>query len=949
VPAAVVDGNNHRAARLGGTGAPPHSSVNSGLLPEFSPSSSIPVADRATRIKLHSQPSVAPTPFIPPPSSRLYSDTKACLPHWRSAIAEWVAADPSKSRHCDRLLDHITHGLPIVPDPLPTDRHYPNTPLINQHADAVRKQLQQNLAMGAVEQCERRDIAAVHPLHCIVKPDKLRIVVDFSINLNDSLRAPHMHHVSSIDAAVAASRLGCYYSKLDIKDCFLSFAIRSGDEKYLGFCFEGKYYRFRRLPQGLNIAPELCELMLSVVSWQLTRRGVTHVRYCDDILIIGRDRASCDAMTNTAAEVLDLFGFVVAHKKTIRCQQSIEFLGVQFDSVLGTISCPPHRILELTRLLTTAAGHGTRHAVRFVLSLIGKLSFAAHVLPGARPFFRSLIDAVRGLPKRASLTLPSTVHDDLAYWQRHLSTWNGRQLWRHSTAPVVVATDASLTGWGGLVLSSPTPLPAPLTVGTGIAGVWCVNHPVTSHREIGWAELYAVLHLVALIAPAAPNSVIEFMVDNQSDVAIINRQSTRSPALLSILRAIYSIATDYNLSIIARHISGESNGLADALSRSLPLPSPGLSFVFHRCSCDVAVLPTTVPWSHPASKYSSDWRCDMVPRKPTVPSSATTSGSVLIPVGTTTPSFPRSSYAKPRFISARNERSSHSVTTCPHCRGGTRSPAMATYRATVDGTASDKGCTMYMVSSIRPSQLSLSRSLRFTDSYRSLTYDRSMLRATGVRRCLGSSGCYGLVNTPLPHLRPFTSESSMSQLPRRVFDLSFRSPRLLSLHTPSTSASATTISAPWRRMITTSPSSVDLVRLTNRSSLPHHTSLPLRSPSVLIHSANGSSSKRVELDYQSVRSLATAYAVVEQQLSSLPVLAKQLLRGMVAGDQPVTGDTSTIKHQSTWRLPSYYSSPPLAQLGLHRSLRPLPPRHHPPLPLPHRPSPFTIVSAWRGG
>jgi hypothetical protein len=55
--------------------------------------------------------------------------------------------------------------------------------------------------------------------------------VDFSINLNDSLRAPHMHHVSSIDAAVAASRLGCYYSKLDIKDCFLSFAIRSGDER----------------------------------------------------------------------------------------------------------------------------------------------------------------------------------------------------------------------------------------------------------------------------------------------------------------------------------------------------------------------------------------------------------------------------------------------------------------------------------------------------------------------------------------------------------------------------------------------------------------------------------------------------------------------------------------------------------------------------------------------
>ena len=54
-------------------------------------------------------------------------------------------------------------------------------------------------------------------------------------------------------------------------------------------------------------APELCELMPSVVSWQLTKRGITHVRYCDDILIIGGDRESCDRMTTVtaAAEVLD--------------------------------------------------------------------------------------------------------------------------------------------------------------------------------------------------------------------------------------------------------------------------------------------------------------------------------------------------------------------------------------------------------------------------------------------------------------------------------------------------------------------------------------------------------------------------------------------------------------------------------------------------------------------
>ena len=341
---------------------------------------------------------------------------------------------------------------------MPTDRHLPNTPTVAAHADAVRTQLQYYLAMGAVERCARSDIAAVHPLHCVVRPDKkLRIVVDFSLNLNDYLTVPQMRYASSIDAAVAASHPGCYYSKLDIKDAFLSFSMRSGAERLLGFHFEGQFYRYRRLPLGVSTAPELCELMLSVVSWQLTQRGVKHVRYCDDILIIGSTRDECDRMTATATSTLDQFGFAVAHNKTIHSVQSIEFLGVQFDSVSGTVACPPHRIADLRALLFRAAAHGEQHRVRFVLSLVGKLSFAAHVLPGARPFFRSLIDATRGLSKRAAVVLGPSVHADIQYWLQHLSSWNGRQQWRTSV-PILVATDASLHGRSrGRFSPSPAP------------------------------------------------------------------------------------------------------------------------------------------------------------------------------------------------------------------------------------------------------------------------------------------------------------------------------------------------------------------------------------------------------------------------------------------------------------------------------------------------------------
>src|SRR5206468_3788772 len=70
----------------------------------------------------------------------------------------------------------------------------------------------------------------------------------------------------------------------------------------------------------------------------------------------------------------------------------------------GTVACPPHRLAELNALLRASSPHA-HHTVRFILSLVGKLSFAAHVLPGARHFFRSLIDATRGLRKNAAFRL----------------------------------------------------------------------------------------------------------------------------------------------------------------------------------------------------------------------------------------------------------------------------------------------------------------------------------------------------------------------------------------------------------------------------------------------------------------------------------------------------------------------------------------------------------------
>ena len=321
-----------------------------------------------------------------------------------------------------------------------------------------------------------------------------------------------------------------------------------------------------------------------------------------------------------AQSVISQFGLVVNPDKTEGPAQSLSFLGVQLDSVNQTVSCTPARVEELTTLLRSLLRQRviTRaHAA----SLIGKLSFAAQVLPGARPFMRRMLDALHGCKSRRHSTpirIDPGFRDDLRFWAQQLHLWNGRQQWRSSrAAPFVFASDASLRGFGFYLESTPTlsnstvdsesaptlsnstadstlaptlsnstvdsestptlhastvdstAWPQHLRVGATFSGTYSPEHAHLhqSHTQIAWCELLAVVACASTYGPLLSGQSLLFYVDNSTDVHIINRQATRSKALAGLLRQLYSIALQYNLSIRAQHRPGVDNVLADFLSR----------------------------------------------------------------------------------------------------------------------------------------------------------------------------------------------------------------------------------------------------------------------------------------------------------------------------------------------------------------------------------------------
>jgi hypothetical protein len=310
---------------------------------------------------------------------------------------------------------------------------------------------------------------------------------------------------------------------------------------------------------------------MEVIDFELQRLGVRHVRYCDDFLFVGDTPAEARWAMAEARRVLTEHGLRINETKTEGPAQQIVFLGLELDSVQQSTRVPLDKVNEL-KTVAGAFANKSNASKKQLQSLVGKFSFVATALPGARPFFRSLIDATRGM---ASCWSRTSVSRDMLYdlksWLHFLDHCNGRARWVRGEE-VVIAHDASKSGFGfalnGLPSDFETPrLPVHLRPGNGFAGVFTKQHVSKVSRSIQYAELFAIAASVALYAPFIENRALLVTTDNLADVHIINRQSTSAPDLLPLLRAIYATCARYNISLRALHVAGVDNTLADYLSR----------------------------------------------------------------------------------------------------------------------------------------------------------------------------------------------------------------------------------------------------------------------------------------------------------------------------------------------------------------------------------------------
>ena len=424
------------------------------------------------------------------------------------------------------------------------------------------------------------------PLGAVPKKDgSYRIILDLSsprgssVNEGISSSAYSVKYSSFDDAVALVSSLGghAFMAKLDIKHAFRLCPVHPQDWPLLGFMWNNRYHFDTRLPFGSRSSPYIFNKFADALLWILIFVfGIPFIiHYLDDFFICNNTFNQCHNDMLTMQDAFSELGVPLAPDKIVGPSTKLTYLGIEIDSVAMTIRLPEDKYTALHHQLHSWVSR-KKCTKRELLSLIGVLSFCCKVVKPGRIFLRRLIDLSTTVTSlNHHLSLNAEARADIQWWLDFLPTWNGVAIIQaplQTSHTICLFTDASFSGFGAVFQSR-----------------W-FSHPwpqsYLSH-DINFMELFAIVAAVMTWGDHWANQQILFFTDNLTITNIWKFGSCKNKDLMRLVRHLFLFTAQSNINILMQHIPGQSNVLADALSR-LQVQK------FHRLSPSSELTPTPI-------------------------------------------------------------------------------------------------------------------------------------------------------------------------------------------------------------------------------------------------------------------------------------------------------------------------------------------------------------------
>ena len=499
------------------------------------------------------------------------------IPEWRKRLSSY---------HDSTVCEFLEFGWPVGADlsttPQPSRKNH-GSALKEPHliAEYIQTECQLEAAMGPFTSNPLSKSLVTSPLQIARgRSGKPRVVLDLSFPQDHSVNSaipshtylgdPFHLHLPGLDGLLDIIRdkgPGCHLFKKDLRRAYRQLRIDPRDYHLLGYCHNELLYFDIAPPFGLRSAAMMCQRTTSAVSYIYRNLGFSCTNYIDDFGGAEVPSKSAEAFEALSALFATL-GLEESLEKASPPSCSMVFLGISLDTLTMTMSVTHERVQEL---LDRCSDMLNSAWVSFseLQSLLGVMSFVTSCVKPARIFMSSLLATLRLHRSRKRIHLSRENVSDLRWWCRFLPYYNGVSIIKTSpwiSDPNILSTDACLSGAGGYFQGEffHTPFPGSILTQFG--------------HDINILELLTVMVALKLWGPRLTGQRFVLHCDNSNAVVALNSGRSRSLPMQSCLREIWFIAAIFDFQLVAQHVPGNTNTIADHLSRWHLSPQHAASF-----------------------------------------------------------------------------------------------------------------------------------------------------------------------------------------------------------------------------------------------------------------------------------------------------------------------------------------------------------------------------------
>jgi hypothetical protein len=384
-----------------------------------------------------------------------------------------------------------------------------------------------------------------------------------SVNCGISAEDATVHYVTFDDVLDDIRKAGKCSTvfKSDIKEAFKHLSVHPDDIPLQGIFVGEHLYLETRLVFGLRTSPKIFSRLAECLRYVFATVAVCPAlkNMLDDFFNVepGRHTRANHMILPALLTFFDAVGLPWAAEKTEAPNCVMTVLGFEVDTLNMTYRVPEKRMAALRTQLPLFKNK-TIVTKNELARLVGVLSWCSFSVRNGRTFLRRLIDLMTSLPTQLSTTLlDEAAKADIEWWIKFAPIYNGTAKIIDPTPvrPIIHYSDSSL----------------PTCAGVWGDKWWSYNFTEQDNESlthISAKELFAVVCNCRTFNKALGGATLMVYCDNLSSVEAINRGRCRDPVMMKLIRELFYLRAEFSFQVRAIHTPGETNSVADALSRN---------------------------------------------------------------------------------------------------------------------------------------------------------------------------------------------------------------------------------------------------------------------------------------------------------------------------------------------------------------------------------------------